>query len=151
MICILQVRSSSKRLKRKAFLKLNNFSVIQNVINRLLQSKTISKIIIATSSYPSDDKFRHFIADKKIKIFKGPLKNVYLRYLKLIKKHKLKYFLRINGDSPLIDYRIIDKAYNIYKKNDFDIVTNTFKRSFPKGQSVEIISAKVFIKKRKEI
>tara|TARA_B100000900_G_C20305378_1_gene603913 strand:- start:27 stop:698 length:672 start_codon:yes stop_codon:yes gene_type:complete len=151
MICILQVRSSSKRLKEKAFLKLNQKLVIENVVDRLLLSKKISRIILATSNHSSDDKFKNLFKNKKVLVFRGSLVNVYLRYSKLIKKHNLKYFLRISGDSPLIDYRIIDKAFKIFKTNNYEIVTNTFKRSFPKGQSVEIIKSKIFLENSKQI
>ncbi len=151
MICILQVRSSSVRLKNKAFLKINEKSVIQNVIDRLLLSKSIKKIIVATSSRQSDRKFNKFCNNKNILFFKGPLKNVFLRYEQVIKKYKLNFFLRITGDSPLIDYRIVEKAYKIFKKKNCHIVTNTFKRSFPKGQSVEIIKSEIFLKNRKKI
>ena len=151
MICILQVRSSSLRLKNKAFLKINEKSVIQNVIDRLLLSKNVKKIIVATSSRPSDNKFKKFCNNKNILFFKGPLKNVFLRYEQIIKKYKLNFFLRITGDSPFIDYRIIDKAYKIFKKRNCQITTNTFNRSFPKGQSVEIIKSEIFLKNRERI
>lgn len=151
MICILQVRSSSQRLKKKAFLKLNDNTVIENVIERLQLSKTINKIILATSNDYSDNKFINYTNNNNIILFRGPLDNVFLRYLKIIKKNKLKYFLRVSGDSPLIDYRIIDKAYNIFKRNDYKIVTNVLHRSFPKGQSVEIISSDLFINYQSKI
>lgn len=147
MICILQVRSSSMRLKNKAFLKINEKFIIQNVIERLLLSKRIKKIIIATSTKSSDKRFRQFSNNKNILYFRGPLNNVYQRYYQIIKKYKLKYFLRISGDSPLIDYRIIDKAFEIFKrKKNYEIITNTFNRSFPKGQSVEIIKSEILLK-----
>ncbi|SVE23592.1 uncharacterized protein METZ01_LOCUS476446, partial [marine metagenome] len=46
---------------------------------------------------------------------------------------------RICGDSPFIDPSIIDEAIAVFSSSDFDLVTNVFPRSFPKGQSVEII------------
>jgi spore coat polysaccharide biosynthesis protein SpsF len=73
---------------------------------------------LATSNHPPDNKFNDLFKNKRVLIFRGPLQNVYLRYLKLIKKYKLKYFLRVSGDSPLIDYRIIDRAYKIFKKKN---------------------------------
>ena len=36
------------------------------------------------------------------------------------------------------------------KKNKYDIITNVYPRSFPKGQSVEIIRSKIFIENFKE-
>ena len=35
---------------------------------------------------------------------------------------------------------------SIFNKNNYEILTNVFPRSFPKGQSVEIINKKVFLK-----
>ena len=44
-----------------------------------------------------------------------------------------------------LDYKIIDKAIDIYRKNKVDIVTNTLKRSYPKGQSVEIMNSDLIL------
>ena len=60
-------------------------------------------------------------------------------------------FIRINADSPLIDYKIVNIAINYFKKKKYDIVTNTFPRSFPKGFSVEIINSKTFLNNFKNI
>ena len=53
-------------------------------------------------------------------------------------------FVRVNGDSPLIDQRLIEKGIEIFLQGQFDMVTNVFPRSYPKGQSVEILSGKTF-------
>ena len=54
--------------------------------------------------------------------------------------NKAKYFVRVSGDSPMIDPKLIDKAIKISKKTKgHDIITNVFPRTFPKGQSVEVI------------
>ena len=49
--------------------------------------------------------------------------------------------MRISADSPLIDPVVIDKALKIFKtqKKKYDIITNVFPRSYPRGQSIEII------------
>ena len=40
----------------------------------------------------------------------------------------------------MIDPKLIDKAIKITKKiKEYDIITNVFPRTFPKGQSVEVI------------
>ena len=53
--------------------------------------------------------------------------------------------IRINGDSPLIDPKLIDKMIDIFKKKIslVDILTNTNPRTFPKGQSIEIVRRKI--------
>lgn len=54
--------------------------------------------------------------------------------------------MRICADSPLLDIRILKKLINISKTCYYDIITNVHPRSFPKGQSVEILKKKVFMK-----
>ena len=74
------------------------------------------------------------------------------RLLETSKKYNSKYFIRINGDSPLIDFKIINRAIKIHqnRKVDYDIVTNVFPRTFPKGQSVEIIRSLILQKNMKK-
>ena len=81
---------------------------------------------------------------KKINFYKGNLNNVALRLVDAAKKNNAKFFLRVNADSPLIDYKLINKAIKIHKKNiSLDLITNVFPRTFPSGQSIEIIRTEV--------
>ena len=76
---------------------------------------------------------------------KGSLQDVASRYLKAIRLIKPLSFVRITADSPTIDPNLIDKLVKRYKKKNFDIVTNCEKRTFPKGQSVEILKSKLLL------
>ena len=66
MLCVVQARCGSKRLKRKIFGKIKNVSIIERVINNLKKSKKISKIIIATSKTKEDDEVELFCKRKKL-------------------------------------------------------------------------------------
>ena len=50
-----------------------------------------------------------------------------------------------------MDYKIINDLLILSKKNKYDIITNVFPRTYPKGQSVEIIKTSVFIEQIKQI
>ena len=80
---------------------------------------------------------------KNITYFRGSLKNVALRYLRAAEKFKTNYFLRICSDSPFIDSKLVDKIIIRSKLKKFDLVTNIFPRTFPKGQSIEIVKTKI--------
>ena len=73
---------------------------------------------------------------------------MFLKDYLILQKYNAEYFIRINGDSPLINYKIIDRAIKIHKKRklNYDIITNVFPRTFPKGQSVEIIKSSILEK-----
>ena len=115
--------------------------LIKHVVNRIKKSKKISKIVVATSSNKDEKKLIDYLKKNKIKVFEGDLNNVALRLYKTARLYKKNFFIRISGDSPLIDYKIIERALAIFKnsKKKYDLVTNVFPRTFPQGQSVEII------------
>lgn len=141
MLAIIQARTNSKRFKNKIVFPVNKLPLIAHVYFRVKKSRYIKKIIIATSKNKTDDKLIKILQKLEIKYFRGNLENVADRLCKVAEISKVKYFLRINGDSPLIDYKIIDRAIRIFKSQnkDYDLITNVFPRTFPKGQSVEII------------
>lgn len=151
MLAIIQARMSSRRLKGKVLKLIGKKTLLEWAIDNTIKSKNIKKVIIATSVNRDDDKIFNFCKKKKIECFRGSLNNVYLRFVGVIKKNKSPSFLRITADSPFIDSNLIDNAIKLYKSGKYDIVTNTLKRSFPKGQSISIHNSKKFINNLKNI
>ena len=142
MLVIVQARTSSKRFKNKILYSFYGKPLIQHVIEKIKKSKKV-EIIVSTSRNKEDDKLVKFLKDKKIKYYRGSLNNVAKRLYETAIFEKKDFFLRISGDSPLIDLKLINKISDIFKKNrNFDLVTNIFPRTFPSGQSVEIIKTK---------
>ena len=146
MLCILQARMSSKRLPGKSLKLIRGKEVLQLVYDQISKSKYISKIIIATSKHISDDKIVTFCKKRNISVFRGSLNNVANRFYNIIKKKNCEEFVRINGDSPLSNSSLIDRMCKEFLKGKNEIVTNSFPRSFPKGQSVEIIKSSLIKK-----
>ena len=148
MLLIIQARTSSKRLKNKVLHKLFGSKVIDHVIRRVKQSKNIKKIVVATSNDKSDNKLASYLKSKKILVYRGSLSNVAQRLLDTAKFYKKDYFVRVSADSPLIDKKVLDKAIKLFKNKslNYDLITNVYPRSFPKGQSVEIIKTRILKK-----
>lgn len=146
MICIIQARMNSQRLYGKVLKKIFDKKILFLLVQRLKKAKNISNIIVATSDSKSDLKIVSFCKKNKIEHFTGSLTNVASRFAKVLKKKNCFCFIRISADSPLIDPILIDKIIHLSKKKKFDIVTNVFPRSFPSGQSIEIIRSELFLK-----
>ena len=143
-----------KKIKKKNFQKIKNIRIIDMVINKVKKSKKISDIIIVTSKYKVDDDIETYCKNKKIKIFRGSLNNVASRFFEVSKIYNLKKVIRVSCDSPFINHKIIDKGITLSKKSNYDIITNVFPRTFPKG-CLEIIKTSLIkihrfiLKKRK--
>ncbi len=139
MLALVQCRLTSARLPRKALMKIGGKTIIQRTIDRLQRSSQLSSILITTSDSSSDDDLEFHAAKLGIEVFRGDLQNVCKRLVNAANFKNAENFVRISADSPFIDWRIVDKAIDLHKSSETDLVTNIFPRTYPKGQSVEII------------
>ncbi len=133
---------SSKRLPGKVLLKLDQKVLLEWTIERLKKNAYKIPVAVISSDKQSDKPIEEFCDRNKVLFYKGSLENVIKRFHMACKFFQEDFFIRVSGDSPLIDPKLIDKAYEIHCKQNFDLITNIMKRSFPKGQSVELISRK---------
>ena len=116
MLAIIQARSNSKRFKNKVLHSIYGKPLIQHVIDRVNKSRFVSKLLVATSINSKDDKLVNYLKKSKIKTYRGDLKNVAARMLSAANLNKANFFVRISGDSPLIDYKLIDRIIKVHKK-----------------------------------
>ena len=145
MLAIVQSRFSSQRLPGKALMKIGNTPMLLRVVNVLKSISLISQIVVATSTDKSDDQIADICVTNNIEFYRGSLDNVSLRFRDLLKRHSSREFIRVSGDSPLIQQDLIINAINIFQNSRAPVVTNIQPRSYPKGQSVEILSSDHFI------
>lgn len=141
---VIQARMGSQRFSGKVLKEINGKPLLLYLIERLRKSSGLSVIVIATSDDKSDKPIIDFCTVKGIPYFKGSLKNVAKRFDDLLSIFTFDAFVRINGDSPLLDQRLVTQAVDVFCKSSYDIVTNVQKRTFPKGQSVEVIKSDVY-------
>ena len=146
MIAIIQARMTSFRLPGKMLKLIDNKPLLLHVINRVQKSKLIKKILVASSENKSDDVIKELCKNENVKSYHFSLDDVYERFTKIIAKEKITSFVRINGDSPLIDPELIDKSIKIFKSTNCDLCSNVMFKTYPKGQSVEVILSKTFLK-----
>tara|TARA_Y100000741_G_scaffold360985_1_gene344203 strand:- start:9383 stop:10042 length:660 start_codon:yes stop_codon:yes gene_type:complete len=140
---IIQARMSSKRLPNKVLKSINGKPLLEYIIEQIQYKNNKLPIIVATSKEDSDKKIVDYCNKNNILYHCGDLLNVSSRYVEIIKKHNLDFFVRICADSPLLDGNIVKKAVSLIG-NDIDIITNVHPRTFPKGQSVEVVNSNLF-------
>jgi len=142
---------SSKRYPGKMLVPFLGKPIFWHVVERIKQSKLNLKIILATSNHHTDDPLALYAKYLGIEVVRGQLQDVMSRFVLVHKKFKSDAFFRVCGDSPLLFPLIFKKAYSTFKKNNYDLVTNIFPRTFPPGMSVELINTKTFLKVEKKI
>ena len=138
---LIAVRSDSKRLPGKHFKIINDklkLSVLDYCIKRCKKSK-INNVVLCTSSNKNDSIYEEYAKKNNVKIFRGSKNNVLKRYIDCAEKYNISDIVRITGDCPLVDKNMINNLLNIYKKNNYDYVSNVTPPTFPDGLDVEII------------
>ena len=107
MLAIVQSRFNSKRLPGKALTQVGHRTILGRTIDRLRNSSQLDSIIIATSDLMSDEVIVDHGLELSTEVFRGSLDDVGQRLLHASLNHKVEAFVRISGDSPFIDWRII--------------------------------------------
>ena len=148
---IVQARIGSSRLRGKVLKKIKGKESILILLERLSQSHSIEKIIVAIPKSKEDKKLKKILEKNGYLVFEGSSNNVLNRYYKCAKKFSSQHILRITGDCPLVDPVLVDKIADLYQKNSFDYISNIEKRTFPDGMDIEVFSFKILKKANNEL
>jgi spore coat polysaccharide biosynthesis protein SpsF (cytidylyltransferase family) len=141
---IVQARMTSRRLPGKSLRLLCGKPILQYVLECLGQVGKLAETIVATSTDPSDDPIAEYCEQFGWDCFRGPLDNVAERFLQAAVAHGYSAFVRISGDSPLLDPHLAARAVALFAESDADLVTNVFPRTYPAGMSVEVVRTETF-------
>ena len=142
---IIQARMTSQRFPGKVLYEIAGKPVLLYLLERLKYCSSLDSIVVAISSDKMDDPIHLFCQKYKIPCYRGSLGNVAERFISVLDESCFDAFVRVNGDSPLLDQRLVEQGLEIFRNNShFDVVTNVFPRTYPKGQSVEVLKSAVF-------
>ncbi len=142
---IIQARMGSTRLPGKVLRIVQDKPVLEYLLERSIQAN-MGKVVLVTSTLAMDDAIESLCNKMGITCLRGDPLNVASRYKMVLATDPFDFFVRICGDSPLLDFSLVNQAVERFKKGKFDLVTNTHPRSFPKGQSVEVVGRDVFLR-----
>lgn len=145
IIGIVQARMSSHRLPGKVMRQAMGKPMLQYLLERISRCTTLEMIVVATSENKEDDAIADFCQELGYLCVRGSLNDVAGRFHTVLYKHPSYAFVRINGDSPLMDPDLVDSVVRIFQSGNYDLVTNTFPRTFPTGQSVEILNSRIYL------
>jgi len=138
---VVQARFSSARLPGKVLRPLAGRPLLAWLLERLRTLGDEARIIVATSDRPEDAAVAELARTSGVEVFRGALDDVLGRLLGAFDAFALDVGVRVSGDSPLLDPRLVSRALGLFRAGDADLVTNVQVRSYPKGQSVEAIGA----------
>jgi spore coat polysaccharide biosynthesis protein SpsF len=98
-------------------------------------------VVVVTSTDPSDDPLAAYLATIDVSVFRGPLNDVLGRFVAALDEYPASWILRVCADSPLLSAKVLRLVTKAASGTNYDLVTTTAPRTFPKGQNAEMIRA----------
>lgn len=141
IVCIVQARMGSERLPGKVMKDLLGKPMIEYTLRRLKQSRYIDEVILATSDKKEDLPLAEYVSEAGFQIFRGDETNVLKRYICANEIYKGDIIIRVTGDCPLIDSKILDNVVTYFMSNKYDYVRLDVPNTFIRGFDVEVFSA----------
>lgn len=140
---IVQARMSSTRLPGKVMLPLLGRPMLEHQLERLLRSKMINQLVIATSNHAEDLPIVDLCNKLGVNCFQGDLTDVLDRFYQVSLHFPVQHVVRLTADCPICDPEIIDALIEFYLAGHFDYASTALHPTFPDGLDAEIFRAEL--------
>jgi spore coat polysaccharide biosynthesis protein SpsF len=134
-------RYTSSRLPGKILKPLFGKPILQYILEKIELVVAKDQIVVCTSDQISDDPIFEFCSTENFQCYRGSLENVAERFLKCGLHFQFDYLVRINGDNLFLDRFLLEKMISEAETGNYNLVTNVWGRTYPKGVSIEIVNS----------
>jgi len=152
ILAILQARMSSSRLPGKVLAPVLGQPMIARHVERLRRSARIDRLVVATSTDPSDTPLAEACERIALPVHRGDLNDVLGRFAGALADHPdATAVVRLTADCPLADWRVIDALIDRFVAEEADYAsTNLPERTFPHGLDAEVVRPEVLLRAHRE-
>jgi spore coat polysaccharide biosynthesis protein SpsF len=135
----------SQRFPGKTMYPLQGKPSIAHLLDAVLQVFAAQDVVVATSVNRENDELVAFCEQSGIEAYRGDEENVASRFRDILRQTEAGYFVRLNADSPLLDYRTITEVLGLLQETEAEIVSTAVRRTYPSGMNVEGLKSSVFL------
>ena len=119
---LISVRTGSTRLPGKCLKKIKGITTIEHLIRRIKQTKKADKIILCTTTKPSDDILCKIAKKSKIKYFRGSEQDKLKRWYEACSYYNVEKFVNVDGDDIFFDAGLADYVLNMLNNQNADFI-----------------------------
>ena len=143
VMAVVQARMGSARLPNKVMASIHGrMPMIKAVIDRTKRAKTICRTVLTIPDTVENDALAYVAQKEHVALYRGAEGDLLTRTIGALARYPADAVVRITGDCPLTDPRIIDEVVTVFMEGRFDYVSNVFpRRTYPAGIAVEVYSA----------
>jgi len=145
VVAIIQARVGSSRLPGKVLMDIGGQPALGQMIKRVKRARTLEKVLVCVPDNRADDAIVELCDGLGVKCVRGSEKDVLGRYVIAAEQSGGSAIVRLTGDCPMSDPRVIDKAVGCFLSGTADYVSNCNRRTFPDGLDVEVFSLEALL------
>ncbi len=109
-------------------------------LERIKHARRLDVVVVATSTDRSDDPIATAVTSESVKCFRGDLDDVLDRVYRAALSMNADHVVRLTGDCPLVDSRVVDALVDLHVAENRDYSSNFLDRRYPDGIDAEIVS-----------
>ena len=139
-VAIVQARMGSTRLPNKVMKPIGDVPMIELLLSRLSRAREVDQIVVATSVDEKNQPLADHIKKLGYLCVRGSENDVLDRYLDAARHAEADIVVRITGDCPLIDSKVVDDFVAQFKQQGLDYLSNTSPPTYPDGLDIEVFT-----------
>lgn len=143
---VVQARMNSRRCPGKVMRPVEGKPLLGYLVDRLADAGLAERLVVATSTLTANDCIEAYCKERQIFCYRGSEADVASRFAELFRKMDCDWLVRVSGDSPMFDPALVEAVLALAAEDpDADLISNVVQRTYPKGQSVELLSRASFV------
>ena len=131
---------SSTRLPGKVLAPVGGTFMIDRMLSQLRNSTTLSDIVVATSTDPTDDVLAEHLHKAGHRVFRGDLNDVLDRFRGTAERYRADVVVRLTADCPLHSADTVDDVVRGFLASGAEYGSNVEPYTRPDGQDVEVFT-----------
>jgi spore coat polysaccharide biosynthesis protein SpsF len=138
VVATIEARMASSRLPGKILAPILGEPALARLVERLRRVKRLEDIVIATTVSGADDPVEALAERCGVRCFRGSEEDVLGRVVQAAASAGAGVIVEVTGDCPLLAPEVIDRALDLYETGRYDIVSNTWRLSYPQGADAQV-------------
>ena len=149
IVAVVQARLGSVRFPAKVLAEAAGRPLLDLLVERLQQARTVDAIVLAIPTGPSDDALAAHAARLGIVCVRGGEHDLIDRYQRAAVEAGADVVVRITADCPLVDPDLVDRVVTALVEGGHDWAATG--RTVPDGLDVEVCTAEVLARVHAEV
>lgn len=140
VLALVQARMGSSRLPNKVMRPIAGVPMIEVLLRRLSAAKRVTRIMLATSDDPRNRPLAAHVRSLGYDVAVGSENDVLDRYYQAARPVRPDAVVRITGDCPLVDPRLVDAVVAEFARTGADYCSNIEPPTYPDGLDIEVFT-----------